>query len=154
MSSTLRKFSQIPVRTKYLLGVSDVSDGGQLVDGELFGAGGASVIRVTNGAFLSIGAVATTDEITAAAAAAGANIDVYTGDRGSLLSILFKDMGRSITVYDPANGDAHIAVYRECQLVKGVATEGVPEDSPLYGADYYVRVWAADGLGVAVARTG
>lgn len=151
MSSTLRKFSQIPVRTKYLLGVG-VASPGSGTNGDLFGNDGASVIRMTNGAYQSIGPVATTANITAIAAAVGATITPVSGD---LTSVLYKDMGRSITVYDASlGGSLHIATYRECQLVKGAATEGVPEDSPLYGADYYVRVWAADGLGVAVARTG
>jgi hypothetical protein len=159
MSSTLRKFSQIPVRTKYLLGILAGAEGPDTTPGDLFGTGGASVIRVTNGTFASIGPVATTVDISDAITATGATataafIGLVPGPT-SLVGKLFKDLGRQVTVYDAAlPGDLHIATYRECQLVSGAAVEGVPEDTPLYGADYYVRVWAADGAGVSVARTG
>lgn len=159
MSSTLRKFSQIPVRTKYLLGVAAGTDP-EADDGALFGTGGASVIRVTNGAFTSIGPVATTTDITAAivanpGATATAVFTAAVPGPTYLGGKLFKDLGRQLTVYDDTlPGDLHIATYRECQLVSGAAVEGVPQGSPTYGADYYVRVWAADGTGVAVARTG
>jgi hypothetical protein len=150
MSSAIRKFSQIPVRTKYLLGFGVTSDASENDNAAVFGDAGASVIRVTNGAFLSIGAITTIADI----ALVGASIRPYLPST-SITGKLFKDLGRSVTVYDPTvYGDPHIAVYRECQLVNGAANEGVSENSPLYGADYYVRVWAADGTGVAVARTG
>ena len=158
MSSTLRKFSQIPVRTKYLLGIL-AGAAGTGSNGDLFGTGGASVIRVTNGTFASIGPVATTVDISDAITATGATataafIGLVPGPT-SLVGKLFKDLGRQVTVYDAAlPGDLHIATYRECQLVRGAAVEGVPEDTPTYGGDYYVRVWAADGAGVSVARTG
>jgi hypothetical protein len=153
MSSTLRRFSQIPVRTKYLIGFGTTSDV-QGSTGAIFGNDGASVIRVTNGAYLSIGAVATTTEITAKALAAGATISAYLPNT-LINGVLFKDMGRQVTVYNSAlPGDLHIATYRECQLVNGGGSEGVEDADPEYGADYYVRVWAADGTGVAVARTG
>jgi hypothetical protein len=153
MSSTLRKFSKIPVRTKYLLGISNGAAGSGS-NGDLFGTFGASVIRVTNGTFASIGPVATTADISAAIVATGATAAAaLTGP--ALVSKLFKDLGRSITVYDSSlPGDLHTATYRECQLVSGADTEGVPEDSPSYGANYYVRVWSAIGANVAVARTG
>ena len=153
MSSVMHKFSQIPVRTKYLIGFGTTADV-QGSTGALFGDAGASVIRVTNGAYLSIGAVATTTEITNKALAAGATISAYLPDT-LITGVLFKDLGRQVTVYNSAlPGDLHIATYRECQLVNGANFEGVPAGAPGYGADYYVRVWAADGTGVAVARTG
>ena len=157
MSSTIRRFSQIPVRTKYLLGVIKGA-AGTGSGGNLFGIGGASVIRVTNGAFTSIGPVATITDISDALIATGASASaVFTDISGTqyLGGKLFKDLGRQLTVYDDTlPGSLHIATYRECQLVSGGAVEGVPEDTPLYGADYYVRVWAADGSGVSIARTG
>ncbi|NCY25270.1 MAG: hypothetical protein EBX37_10530 [Alphaproteobacteria bacterium] len=123
-------------------------------DGEQFGTGGASVIRVANGTFSSIGSLATTAEITAALTAAEETAVVQYCEEGgaNITGTLFKDLGRTLTVYD-ATTALHVATYRECQLVAG-GPEGVPEDTPTYGADYYVRVWAADGDGVAVARLG
>ena len=150
MTSVLRSPSQIGVRVKYLIGVTSTADvDPEAVDGTTFGAAGASIIRVENGTFAAITSLATAAEITSALT--GATTSVYQPD-SSIAGTLFKDMGRSLTVVDATTG-AHIAVYRECQLVDG-GPEGVPEDSPAYGADYYVRVWAADGSGVAVARLG
>jgi hypothetical protein len=150
MSSARRVPSQIGVRVKYLIGVGTAACGTDGPVGTEFGAGGASVIRVDNGLFTSIESVATPAQITAAV---GENYAVqYCGEGESIVGTLFKDMGRSLTVVDATTG-AHIALYRECQLVAG-GPEGVPEDTPTYGADYYVRVWAADGTGVAVARLG
>jgi hypothetical protein len=68
----------------------------------------------------------------------------------------FKDLGRQVTVYDPAT-HKHLAVFRQVQRVQGVGSEGVglsglvPES---YFANIYMKVWAADGNGVVVVRTG
>ena len=64
---------------------------------------------------------------------------------------IFKDLGRSVTSYAPFG---QMFVYRECQLISGPKVEGVPEESPYYGATYLVRVWSSDGQGVCVARLG
>lgn len=152
MSSARRFPSQIGARVKYLIGVGSTADVGLAeAVGDSFGADGASIIRVENGTFSSIGSLATTDEITAAVSAASASVSLYRAD-SNITGTLFKDLGRTLTVYD-ATTALHVATYRECQLVAG-GPEGVPEDTPTYGADYYVRVWAADGSGVAVARLG
>jgi hypothetical protein len=68
---------------------------------------------------------------------------------------LLKDLGREVAVVN-AEG-AHVARYREVQRVNGLSTEGVdgpvdPQDSA-YGC-FFVKVWAADGSGVKVVRTG
>lgn len=153
MSSTLRKFSQIPVRVKYLLGIGSTSDPNGS-NGDLFGNGGASLIKVTGGTYTAIGPTATTAQITARAAAAGATISAFDADE-NITGVLFKDLGRQVTVYDSTlAGDLHIATYRECQLVSGADYEGVDGTDAEYSANIYVRVWAADGTGVAVARTG
>ncbi len=70
-------------------------------------------------------------------------------------NVLLKDLGRSVTITDTEG--THIARYRQVQRVNGPTTEGVgptvdPYDGP-YGC-FYVKVWAADGQGVYVARTG
>ena len=153
MSSTLRKFSQIPVRSKYLLGIGTTADPNGS-NGALFGNGGASLIKVTGGAYTVISPTATTAQITAAAAEVGATISTYLAD-SDITGKLFKDLGRTVTVYDDTlPGNLHIATYRECQLVLGADYEGVDGSDPEYSANIYVRVWAADGTGVAVARTG
>lgn len=153
MSSTLRKFSQIPVRTKYLLVVADVVEPEtDISNGDLFGTGGVPIVRASGDSIRSVGVggVATTVQITEYAATVGATLDAYTTEAGTL----YKDMGRTLTVYDDTlDGNLHVATYRECQIVLGSGSEGVPV-LPLYGATYWVRVWAADGTGVAVARTG
>ena len=38
---------------------------------------------------------------------------------------LLKDLGRSITVYDPANNNAHIAIFRQVLVVNGANVEGI-----------------------------
>ncbi len=38
---------------------------------------------------------------------------------------LLKDLGRSITVYDPANNNAHIAIFRQVMVVNGKNVEGI-----------------------------
>ena len=151
MSSALRSPSQFGVRVKYLIGLGLVACGNDGPAGAQFDVSGASVIRVTNGLFTSIETVATPAQITDAAADA-ISVQYCVEGAQSIAGVLFKDMGRSLTVVDATTG-ARIALYRECQLVAG-GPEGVPEDSPAYGANYYVRVWAADGKGVAVARLG
>jgi hypothetical protein len=151
MSSTLRKFSQIPVRTKYLLLVSpSVEPESDISNGDLFGTGGVSIVRVTGTSIRGIGPTATVDQITMYATEYGADMIAYATEAGTL----FKDMGRQLTVYDSTiDGDLHVATYRECQSVAGSASEGVIENT-LYGANYWIRVWAADGSNVVVARTG
>jgi hypothetical protein len=158
MSSILRKFSQIPVRTKYLLVMADPEAGDNVpTDGERFGVFGASILQVTNGTFLNLTSTNTVAGITAAVTAAGATVTPIVNTLIPLVTYtgrLFKDLGRELTVYDPSvAGDLHVATYRECQLVNGAAYEGVV-DADGYGADYYVRVWAADGANVVVGRTG
>lgn len=64
---------------------------------------------------------------------------------------ILKDLGREIVTYTTlGQGATKLAVYRQVQLVSGVASEGVPaSDSALY-----VKVWDAAGAGVGVARLG
>ena len=154
MSSTLRKFSQIPVRTKYLLGILAGADGGNNTGGDLFGTAGASVIVIDPSVVPP--PVATTTGLTnLIGTGADAIFTSPDGPTNYLVGKLFKDMGRQVTVYDDAlPGSLHIATYRECQLVSGSGSEGVVDSSPYYVANLWVRVWAADGTGVSVARTG
>ena len=142
MTSQLRSPSQIGVREKYLIAVADVSAG------EGVAAGGVSAFTLTSGAYLMVSSVATANDVTTGT---GFAERVAAGGKAIAAGELFRDMGRSITVVD-ANGN-HLALYRNVQLVSGADTEGVPSDAA-YSANIYVRVWAADGLHIGVARLG
>jgi len=139
MSSVLKSFSQIPVRVKYLITVAN-DDGAKIG----VGADGASAFTLEPGTFLSLGSMATESVVEA----------LRDNVQYSLVAgTLFKDMGRQITILDADNA-THLAVYRQVQLVDGTASEGVSNNAPSYDANIFVRVWAADGLNVVVARTG
>lgn len=130
----MRKFSQIPVRTKYFLTVGSFTPDPPAVGANYDDAALAFVVYpgpiVENGALL---------EVPYASFTAGS---------------LLKDLGRQVVIVD-ADGK-HLAVYRQVQRVNGADTEGVgPAISPdgPYGT-FYVKVWSADGSGVLVVRTG
>lgn len=128
MSSLLRAPAQIPVRTKFLLGLSDLAPGA--------GVDAAAAPAFTVDAGRSVTDVMLATNLDAAAAPAGiANGRVY------------RDLGRQVTVVDASR--RRVAVYRCVQEQLNVATEGVQN-----GTDLYVRVWAADGTLVNVARLG
>jgi hypothetical protein len=149
MSSNLRSPSQIGVRSKFLIGVAGALCAvNSNTVGDQFGNGGSSIIDVQIGA---LGPTATIDEITESVTSIdsspfGCNSEEETNL--DLVGKLFKDMGRGVTVYDSDTG-AHIATYRQCQWVNAAAYEGVSAPG-----QYWIRVWAADGTGVAVARLG
>ena len=127
MSSLLRAPAQIPVRSKFLLGLADLSGG----------AGDAS----TRPAFTVDANQSVTDVMTAAAldaVASGANI---------VNGRVYRDLGRQVSVFDALS--RRVAVYRCVQEQLNATTEGVQN-----GTDLYVRVWAADGSNVGVARLG
>lgn len=126
MSSLLRAPAQIPVRTKFLVGLSDLAAGADAFASPAFTVdAGKSVQDVMTATALD----------TAATGAAIANGRVY------------RDLGRQVTVHDAAR--RRVAVYRCVQEQLNVATEGVQN-----GTDLYVRVWAADGTNIGVARLG
>ena len=126
MSSLLRAPAQIPVRTKFLLGLSTLAAGADAFTSPAF----------TVDAGRSVTDVMTATTLDAAAAPAGiANGRVY------------RDLGRQVTVVDASR--RRVAVYRCVQEQLNAATEGVQN-----GTDLYVRVWAADGSNVNVARLG
>jgi hypothetical protein len=136
MSSTLRSYAQIPARAKYFLW----NVGDQETDQD---------VPVTSIFTLPVGAYA---DLTSMATAAAVNAVAETDP--SLPQGLLKDMGRQITIYDP-DTKLHLAVYREVQLVDGVASEGVSGSAANgWNSTYFVKVWDAAGAGVNVARTG
>jgi hypothetical protein len=136
MTSNIRSLSQIPVRTKYLLVVTD-RDLGQTERAIV----ASSVFSLTAGANPG-SLIASTTALTGyveVAATAGQ---------------LYKDLGRQITVVDTLGEGAEVlAVYRQVQLMNGAGSEGVANNAT-YSANLYVKVFSADGLNVIVARTG
>ncbi|NCY25271.1 MAG: hypothetical protein EBX37_10535 [Alphaproteobacteria bacterium] len=140
MTSILRSPSQIGVREKYLIAVADVSAGSGVA------ANGVGAFDLSSGFF--VGSVALASQVTGAT---GFAPRATTGGKQIVAGELFRDMGRSITVVD-ADGN-HLALYRNVQLVSGADTEGVLNAAD-YGANIYVRVWAADGDNIGVARLG
>lgn len=124
MSSVLRSLSQIPVRSKFLIALADISgndlSGDSIVDGASWPYSADSIVDVSQ-----------LVDLTQVAASAGD---------------LFRDLGREILV---VNGSAHVALYREAMPMAGAATEGVGAN-----ASVWIRVWAANGSGVKVARLG
>jgi len=138
MSSTLRTVAQIPPRIKYLVAVAATSDCS------------ANILADTCYSFTCAAGTFSESLIsnTAAAAIPIASLtkdDFAAGD-------LYKDLGRQLVIYD-ATTDAHLIIYRAVQIVDDdvAGDEGVP---PTYPTARYVRVWAASGAGVRVARTG
>jgi hypothetical protein len=129
----MRSFSQIPVRSQFLIATATVLSGGVGVN---FDDAAISFDNGYPGSIIEIGSLQ-------------AN---YVGmTRGDLL----KDMGRQITIVN-IDGSHH-AVYREVQRIRNAAAEGV--NSPLDPADgaygtFFVMVWAADGQNVKVVRLG
>lgn len=76
--------------------------------------------------------------------------DVLNGDGeyyDFVAGVLFRDLGRQITIVDAAN--ITLALYRETMPMDNSLTEGVGTYQSIW-----VRVWAADGSGVRVARLG
>ena len=149
MSSVTKSFSQIPVQTKFLTCFKDIS--GAETAGAGVGADGYAAFILDSGEFLNITSIATQDDVENAAGFAvrggGGNANQLSAGQ------LFKDLGRQITVLSNTDAATHLALYRQVQLVSGATTEGVPDDAA-YSANIYVRVWAADGQNVRVARLG
>ena len=144
MSSVLRTFSQIPVRAKYLM----VAAASAAVSGVDICANQVSAFTLAPGAFLTVTSVATVAEVEDVAVTGYAIVTDISGTNGAL----YKDLGRQITIYDPAD-HAHLAVFRQVQAIDGIETEGVCAAADRC-AQTFVKVWGADGLGVVVVRTG
>jgi hypothetical protein len=124
MSSVIRSLSQIPVRSKFLIALEDMSgndlSGDSILDGASWPYSADSIVDVSQ----------LVDLVQVAAS---------KGD-------LFRDLGRQILV---VNGSAHVALYREAMPQTNAATEGVGANQSVW-----IRVWAANGAGVKVARLG
>lgn len=134
MSSVLRAFDQTPSRVKYFL-VTDTFDteGVTLETAPALNLVGATTIASLN-TFVNQDDLATYFTINT------------TPDRtGRLL----KDLGQEIIIVNTAG--QHVARYRHALALDGAGSEGV---DGVPGTSFLVRVWAADGTGVLVNRTG
>ena len=136
MSSATRSFAQIPARVKYFLFDSTAATSDEPVPT-------TSIFTLPVGTYADLTSMATAEEVN----------DVANTDPSFPATNLLKDMGRQITIYDPATS-AHLAIYREVQVVNGVGSEGVGGSAPDWQSNYFVKVWSADGEGVVVMRTG
>lgn len=137
MSSTLRKIAQIPSRVKYLVAVGSPTSTVATQTTAGVAADTCYAFTCDEGALSSSLLPSGTTAISGAAA--------YSYAAGDL----FKDLGRQLVIYDSAT-DAHLAVFRQVQLVNGAGAEGVGATLPAT----FIKVWAATGVGVLVARTG
>ncbi len=127
MSSVTRSLSQISVRSKFLIAIAEDVSGAT--------ASGCSAISLDAYWPVEIGTVASAADVDVA----GTKVDYVTG-------ALFRDLGRQIMIVDAMG--AHVALYREALPQGNVATEGVS------AAPVWLRVWAANGDAVRVARLG
>ncbi len=123
----MRAPTQIPVRTKFFLGISNTGGGG--------GPLGRAAFEVVSGQ--AVKDVMTVAEFSGKAT----GLDVVVGR-------VYRDLGRQVTIVDSAN--RRILVWRCVQEQLSVDAEG----ASLSSKDIYVRVWSADGEKVDVARLG
>ena len=133
MSSVLRAFDQIPARVKYFLvtGTFD-TEAGPLVEASALDLSGATTIASLN-TFVGEADMAT----------------YFTARTTDYTGRLLKDLGQEIIIVNTAG--LHVARYRHALLLNNATAEGV---DGVPGTSFLVRVWAADGTNVDVARTG
>ena len=124
MSSVLRASSQIPIRSKFLIAIASSVSGNAAAD--------SSVISQE-----WLGSV-----VMAADVNAGASTQSFSA------GALFRDLGRQMMVVDEIG--AHVALYREAMSQANAGAEGIAT----IGGSVWLRVWAADGAAVRVARLG
>lgn len=131
MSSTLRRFAQVPVRTGYFVALSGTDGPYDLID--------APALALKEGVSLSdLNTFVMIDDVADV-------LDFASFDGSALL----KDLGQEIILVDSANN--YYARYRNVLVVNGAASEGIAAPQT---ANILVRVWAAAGDNVLVARTG
>jgi len=132
MSSNLRTVAQIPARIKYLVAVAGTADCSNNLTADTCYAFTCSAGTFSESLISNVGLPTVSI------------LNLNPGD-------LFKDLGRQVTIYDSGADKDHLVTYRQVQPVNGAGTEGV---SGAYTTATFVRVWAASGAGVRVARTG
>lgn len=110
MTSVLRRYAQLDPRTQYFY-----------TNGTTLGYVDSSSNNITVSSLMTIGDVS---------AAFVTPITLNTN--------LLKDLGRTITVYDPANNNMHIAIFRQVMVVNGLNVEGIPNGT---GKFCYICTW-------------
>jgi hypothetical protein len=133
MSSILRFPAQIPVRSKFFIGISTNNAGGGPLGRDAF------TVKPGN----SVQDVMTTTEV-----------DANCLGTGVIVGGVYRDLGRQVTMVDASN--RRVAVWRCVQRQDDIATEGAYLSTGSQStADLYVRVWdAVDSTLVGVARLG
>lgn len=143
--SAIRSLAQIPASIKYLEAIVSSSgfDSDVLAEYPAF--------RLLNDANTSnLGAEGSIVLDSTAAENMRFVASVTFGDESTyLVGTLFKDLGRQLLIKDSM--DNHLALFRQVQLVNG--EEGVGGVAPVWNC-LFVKVWAADGMNVCMARTG
>ena len=133
MSSVLRRPAQIPARIPYFITVETTdTEGGALADAPALDLSGATTVASLQ-TFVNVGDMAT----------------YFTAHTTTGSGRLLKDLGQEIIIVDDDGN--HVARYRNALIVNGASTEGI---ATVGGGNILVRVWAADGTNVVVARTG
>ena len=137
MSSALRAPSQIGAREKFLIGVRafDSSGGLTVIDVSCCGFSATASATVGNAG------VYTSAEVSAFA---GFSTNIPTIAAGTL----FRDLGKEIVVI--GTDEKYLVRLRLVAPVSNAFAEGLPTTP----ANVWLKVWSADGTGVAVARTG
>jgi hypothetical protein len=133
MSSVLRRPAQIPARIPYFVTVDSTdAESATLADAPALDLSGATTLSGLN-TFVNVADMAT----------------YFTANTSIVAGRLLKDLGQEIIIVDDASN--YVARYRNVLVVNGASTEGI---ATVGGANVLVRVWAADGTNVVVARTG
>lgn len=133
MSSAIRAHAQIPARIKFMLVVTTNDSYDPSGNPS---SGGVSAFEISGGSlsgtfFTDAGIIGTPGYLA---------VDPLVGQ-------LYRDLGKQIVIVD-AN-DKHLAYFRLARRQNGVASEGIGAEPNIW-----IKVWAAAGEGVVVARTG
>ena len=106
MTSVLKRYAQMDPRTQYFLALDSVP------------------CYVDNSTSINISRLMTRSDVSTAFLLMPVPAAYPVGS-------LLKDLGRQITVYDPAiPGSPHIAIFRHVMLVNGLNVEGIPTLTP------------------------
>ena len=132
MSSVTSSFAQKSGRSKFLIGVTSGHTSGQ---------------NTYLSALTFDQSVTIPQSVIGRSVFNALSVDSYSFGAGAL----FRDLGREIVVYDDENdtGSLHRDVFRECMRVENANAEGNDGSYSIW-----VKVFSAQGLYVAVARTG
>ena len=133
MSSALAKFSQIPVRAKFLIVLRTMNPGE-------FNPSSSAAFSLNEGEQWGIGSVGTV--------MLSDDLDMVAVPETITLGNLYRDLGRQVMTVN-ASG-AHLALFREAIQQNSAINEGINISTP----PIWICVWRADGTEVGVARTG